>query len=120
MKCALPSSALVWNRDLEKAATTQSWAMSVLQFFDHHDLEGHTVGWRVSSTGYAYGQLGENIAGQYGGVAEVVAAWMASPGHCKTILDPAYKDFGGACVKNTHPKTQYQTYWTTVFGAPAS
>ena len=46
---------------------------------------------------------GENIATGYTSEREVVDAWIKSPGHCKNIMNKAYKEMGVARVGN---------YWT--------
>jgi uncharacterized protein YkwD len=117
---APPSAPLMWNADLESAAQGHSQVMSTYQFFAHEDPWKNSVGNRVSKTAYKYQQVGENIAAGYMDVPSVMAAWMKSPPHCKVILIPTLKDFGGACVQNTHANSQYKNYWTTVFGLPAN
>ena len=44
--------------------------------------------------GYESRLTGENIA--YGPVSaeEVVAGWLASPGHCENIMEPRFRDIG--------------------------
>ena len=38
----------------------------------------------------------------------VIEGWIKSPGHCKNIMNPAYKEIGAARKGN---------YWTLVLGA---
>ena len=49
-------------------------------------------------------------------VAEVVAGWMASDGHCANLMNPAFRDIGLACVSGTASNV-YRSYWTMVLGA---
>jgi uncharacterized protein YkwD len=46
----------------------------------------------------------------------VMSGWLASAGHCANLMNPVYKDFGAACVRND--ATTYERYWTQVFAAP--
>ena len=49
-------------------------------------------------------------------MASVVAAWMASPGHCANLMNNRFRDIGLACVSGTASNT-YRTYWTLSLGA---
>jgi uncharacterized protein YkwD len=49
---------------------------------------------RISAAGYDWQDAGENIATGYLTPASVVAAWMASPDHCRNILDPSFRNVG--------------------------
>jgi uncharacterized protein YkwD len=59
---------------------------------------------------------GENIAAGQRSVADVVAGWMASDGHCANIMAPGFRDVGLACVGG-NTGTTYGTYWTMVLGS---
>ena len=64
----------------------------------------------------AWDTLGENIAAGQESVASVMAAWMASPGHCSNIMGVNYTEVGVACVINN--SSTYRTYWTMDLGRP--
>jgi uncharacterized protein YkwD len=49
---------------------------------------------RLGAAHYDWQRAAENIATGYPSPAAVVAGWMASPGHCRNILDPAFRDVG--------------------------
>ncbi len=51
-------------------------------------------GARVSAVGFRWSTVGENIATGFATPRRVVAAWMASQGHCQNILDPIYTNVG--------------------------
>lgn len=78
---------------------------------------GSNFAGRISAVGYNWQSAGENIATGFGTPREVVQAWMASPDHCRNILDPSFRDVGtgvtGAAVGSfaTQPST-----WTQDFG----
>jgi uncharacterized protein YkwD len=87
------------------------------------DCFGHTcgpvpdLGERDSEAGYGeWTYVGENIAAGYVSPEEVVAGWMASPGHRANILSPSYTEIGIGLSSGG----QYGVYWTEEFGARAS
>jgi uncharacterized protein YkwD len=82
---------------LRAAAGRYAHSMVLHDFFAHVSPGGSTLRRRVARAGYASGTLGENIAAATGADASpkaIVAAWMASPGHRRNILDPDYRDVG--------------------------
>ena len=49
----------------------------------------------------------------------VVAAWMASPGHCRNILDPDYSAVGTGLVNAAiEPFSSQPATWTQDFALP--
>lgn len=107
--------ALVWNSQLQQAATAHSTDMSTKDFFAHTGSDGGTLRQRLPSAGYNYSSAGENIAAGYTSVSQVVAAWMASTtGHCENIMKSTHRDMGVSCKIYT-PST-YRTYWTMELG----
>jgi uncharacterized protein YkwD len=69
-------------------------------FFDHVSPTGSTLRSRLAGAGYpgrGACTLGENIAtasGKLGAPTEIVAAWMASPGHRRNILARDFREVG--------------------------
>lgn len=117
-------SALTTDQKLTAAAQSHSRDMASNNFFDHRGSTGSMVGDRVTAVSYSWRSVGENIAAGYGDAAEVVAGWMASPGHRASILNCAYVHTGigylhdpndGKLADGDGP---YYRYWTQVFGAP--
>jgi uncharacterized protein YkwD len=43
-------------------------------------------------------------------------AWIASPGHCANLMNPAFVEVGVACVSTSG--ASYPTYWTMNLGTP--
>jgi hypothetical protein len=72
--------------------------MAQYGYFDHADPAppiARDPFTRVSQCGYtASGFVGENIAKGQRSPAEVVAAWLASPGHKQNIEDPSFQTTG--------------------------
>jgi uncharacterized protein YkwD len=98
----LTRSAQNWNQ----------WMVGSGQFTHGNNFAG-----RISAVGYDWQTAGENIATGFATPRSVVAAWMASPDHCRNILDPNFRDVGTgmspAAVGTwaTQPST-----WTQDFG----
>lgn len=101
-----PTTKVSWNSQLELAAYSHSSDMYQNQYFSHTGLDGSNAGVRIDRTGYNWMAYGENIATGYSTEQQVVDAWIKSPGHCKNIMNKAYKEMGVARVGN---------YWTQEF-----
>jgi uncharacterized protein YkwD len=76
--------------------------MAAEGYFEHQSPDGSTPLSRMRAAGYISSsrvgyEVGENIAWGTQNLAsprEIVAAWMASPGHRANILDPHFRDTG--------------------------
>lgn len=80
---------------------------------DHIRPDGSKWSTVLNDLGYHYMTAGENVAGGIVTPAEVVAAWMDSPGHRANILNPEYNMIG---VATTYIEdSQYHTYWEQMF-----
>jgi len=70
---------------------------------------------RDAQAGYdGWTTIGENIAGGYATPEQVVAQWMASPGHRDNILSPKFTEIG---IGVAWGGGRYGTYWTQEFGS---
>ncbi len=93
---------LVPNIRLERAAQGHTESMAFGDYFEHVGPRGETPLTRMRAAGYIYSsqlgyEVGENIGWGtlwLGTPREVVAAWMASPGHRANILDAHFRDTG--------------------------
>jgi uncharacterized protein YkwD len=72
--------------------SAQSWNERMVATGDF--THGDNFAGRISAVGYDWQTAGENIATGYPTPRAVVAAWMASPDHCRNILDPNFRDVG--------------------------
>jgi uncharacterized protein YkwD len=80
-----------------------------------HTADGRTLDARAQAAGYTgWKALGENLAGGYDTPEEVVAAWLASPGHRAIILTPSYTETGVGCAWNDG--SPYGSFWVQEFG----
>ncbi|MCO7519746.1 MULTISPECIES: CAP domain-containing protein [unclassified Pseudomonas] len=108
--------ALTWSTPLAGVAATHTRNMANQNFFDHIDREGRTPGDRAELAGYLYRQIGENIAAGRDTARKVVDGWLASPGHCATLMNPDFRELGAAYAVD--PKSDAGIYWTGLFGTP--
>ncbi|MEU7019255.1 sigma-70 family RNA polymerase sigma factor [Streptomyces sp. NPDC046203] len=102
---------LTGNALLTRAAQGQSDDMAARDFFDHTNPDGDGPGERVTAAGYQWSTYGENIAKGQRTPAEVMEAWMNSPGHRANILNCDFREIGIGLHTGGGP------YWTQVFGA---
>lgn len=117
-KIGLPD--LIKDPGLSKSAEIKMQDMFQKQYFQHVSPSGDSVSDVVRKTGYEYIVVGENLAlGVFAGDAQVVAAWMASPGHKKNILDARYEEIGLAVGQGMY---QGRKQWLIVqhFAKPLS
>jgi len=111
-----PTTALAWNAKLFAAAEGHSRDMAVNNYFSHTALSGRTASQRVTDAGYVWRATGENIAAGQRDVNTVMNGWLASDGHCRNIMNPAYQDVAVACVQQAG--STYGRYWTMVLARP--
>ncbi|MEY2690545.1 MAG: hypothetical protein RL375_4745 [Pseudomonadota bacterium] len=105
-----PAAALSWNPTLYAAAAGHAVDMAVNNYFAHQNPAGQAVRDRVVDLGYAYQLVAENIAAGQPGLEQVLAAWLASEGHCANLMQPAVRDVALACA--SEQGAHYATYWT--------
>ncbi|MCQ4296589.1 CAP domain-containing protein [Pseudomonas stutzeri] len=108
--------ALSWNAKLGDTALAHSRDMARQDYFSHQAPDGSHVSDRAGRAGYAWQRIGENIAAGQGSAEQVMAGWLASPGHCSNIMNPDFTQMGAAYA--TNQDSAAMSYWTQVFGAP--
>lgn len=101
------------NPKLTLAAQRHSDDMVARHFFSHTNPDGAGPGQRITATGYRWSTWGENIAYGQKTPADVMNAWMNSPGHRANILNCAFQEIGVGVNLDTGTP-----YWTQDFGAP--
>ena len=109
---------------LTGAAVAFSAQMVGRSFFAHRAPGGPDLEARLRRAGYLGPRtpvwvVGENLAWARGTAATprgIVAAWMASPGHRKNILEPDFRDVGIGAVAGTPGDAGDGVTITTDFG----
>ncbi len=109
-------ATVAWNSNLLNAAAGHSADMASQNYFSHTSLDGRSFDQRISAAGYAWSNVGENIAAGQSSVSSVMADWMASAGHCANIMNSRFTEVGVACVINN--ASTYRSYWTMNLGRP--
>jgi uncharacterized protein YkwD len=77
--------ALRRNARAEAAAKDHAEDMARNGFFGHRGSNGSTLGGRLRAAGCRFTAAGENIAKAWKTDDQVVAAWIASPGHQRNM-----------------------------------
>jgi len=111
-------SALTANTTLNQAAANKLDDMFAQQYFEHISPSGTGPAALVDGVGYAYLRVGENLAlGNFASDAELVQAWMDSPGHRANIMADGFSELGVAASKGTF---EGEKVWLAVqtFGLP--
>ena len=109
------ANPLSWDDRLEQTAIRHSQDMATHDIFSHTGSDGSSVSDRATESGYSWSRIGENIAAGQTSAEQAIDGWLASPGHCRNIMEPAFTDMSVAC--NANPSTEFGSYWTQVLGA---
>lgn len=110
-----PAVALQWNDILFSAAARHALDMATRNYFSHDTPEGISFSQRLTTEGYTWRSAGENIAAGQTSVNSVMAAWLASEGHCRNIMNPGFTEVAVACVSQSG--TAFATYWAMELGS---
>jgi len=105
-----------WSCTLKRAAQGHSEDMGENNFFSHTGSDGLRVSHRVDDVDYDWMMVGENIAAGFNSAGAVVNGWLNSPGHCATVMNPAYTET--ATALHLPLGSDYSTYWTMIMAKP--
>jgi uncharacterized protein YkwD len=98
---------------LDRSAQGWTNAMVGRRDFTH----GTDFAARISAVGFEWSSAGENIATGFRTPESVVAAWMASTGHCRNILSPTFREVGtGLSDRSIAGASTLGGTWTQDFG----
>ncbi len=98
------------SQKLTAAAAGHASNMATRGYFSHTSPNGRSVGDRVDRQGYNYCVVNENLSYGRKNLANVINAWMNSPGHRRNILNPKVTEFGVAQAPGG--------YWVLVMARP--
>jgi uncharacterized protein YkwD len=99
---------------LGAAARHHSADMAATGYFAHWLSDGTSWDVNIWQHGYRFTGIGENLAKGQLTAEEVVADWIASPGHNANLLEPYFYAVGLALVINPVEPKGY--YWTITLG----
>ena len=112
-----PAAALLTaSAPLQRAALAHARDMALSSFLDHRGSDGSSPSDRVSRAGYEWQAVAENVAAGSTTAEDVVAGWLASPGHCANLMNSRYSATGVAVV--VEQESEKGAYWVQVFAAP--
>jgi uncharacterized protein YkwD len=105
---------LAFDPHLEAVAQAHSRHLATDTFFAHDNPEGMTPWDRLDAIDPPFWGAGaENIAAGHDTPAEVMTAWMNSPGHRANILKDNIEYLGVGCWYSED--SQHDYYWTQLF-----
>jgi uncharacterized protein YkwD len=106
------------NSKLDTSARLKVQDMIDEGYFEHTSPEGITVSDLGDKVGYSYIVMGENLAlGNFSSAAELLDAWMNSPGHRANILNANYEEMGAAAFVGTY-QGRTEIFAVQHFGTP--
>lgn len=111
-----PAPPLTLSVSLTAAASLHSLDMAKRGSLGHEGTDGSASGDRMTRAGYIWQASGENIAAGQADAEGAVAAWLGSPGHCATLMEPRFTETGIAFA--LAPGKNPNVYWTQVFATP--
>jgi uncharacterized protein YkwD len=93
-RASVGSPALQPDALLTSAAEARATELLSAAYFDHTRPDGRSFATAVADAGYPYLHVAENLAMDYFDDRAIVRAWLASPTHRTTALNPAYIHVG--------------------------
>ncbi len=93
--------------DLEAAGTKTNMHVTPVGAVNY--TSGMTFTERVEAENYDWAWVGENVAYGFSTPEKVMAAWLASPGHCANIMSAKFTELGLG---------KAGSYWTQDFASP--
>ena len=119
-------SSLHLNSKLDAAAQAKANDMAHRNYWSHYTPSGNPPWVFVSSAGYSYLKLGENLAAGFSSEQATINGWLASPPHRENLLDPAFSDVGFGFANNSNytsagggPMTVVVAFYGKPAGTPA-
>jgi uncharacterized protein YkwD len=110
------TTALQENTALTDAAQSHAEDMATHNFLGHGGSSGSMPGGRAKAFGYAWTEVGENVAAGQSTAEEVVDTWLASASHCENLMNPGYSQTGIAHAISYN--SDKGIYWVQIFGQP--
>jgi uncharacterized protein YkwD len=106
--------ALQLDAILTTVAAAHARDMAARGRMSHLGSDGSEPAERMTRAGYPWALVAENVAAGQRSVDEVIATWLASPGHCSNIMNPLFREFGLGYVFDAGAPDG--TYWVQTFG----
>ena len=109
--------ALRLNAKLPATAQKHAEDMARGGFFDHQSPNGRSLQERVSSEGYHWQIIAENLSAGLSSPKATSDAWMTSPGHRDNMLHRYFNEAGVGYFRPSDKgkRSQYPHYWVILF-----
>lgn len=104
---------LKWNDSLYRAALQHAHDLRAQAYFEHDSKDGRSPGDRMAQQGYVWQSYGENMAAGQDSLDELFLSWLQSVPHCKTLMQPDFKEFGLVCSEKAG-----RLYWVLDMAEP--
>ncbi|MFD0669764.1 CAP domain-containing protein [Ramlibacter sp. MAHUQ-53] len=101
---------------LDRAAAGHAQDMARHSYLEHRGRDGSHASERATRAGYRWRAVGENLASGPTSAREVVQGWLASPGHCANLMQPAFTEMGLAYAVDLD--SEAGIYWAQVLARP--
>jgi uncharacterized protein YkwD len=105
------------NAVLNTAAQHRADDMATRGYFAHTSPQGISPCFWVTSAGYVYSSVAENISAGHETTEAVERAWMNSQGHRKNILNAKYTDVGFGIARGMY-RGRMTTFVVEILAAP--
>jgi uncharacterized protein YkwD len=102
-----PAEPLMWHPNLDNAAEAHANDMFQNDVLTHEGSDGSNLDTRLQRANYPASHWGENVAKGPITPAQCVQAFKDSPGHCKVMSSPNFRQVGIAKIGE---------YWVFDFG----
>jgi uncharacterized protein YkwD len=103
---------------LTQVARKHSAGMACGNSFSHADPDLGTVDQRLTSEGYTFSAVGENIAYGYLDPEGVVSAWMDSQAHRENLLSIDFTRVGIGYARVEGRTNDQGAFWTIILATP--
>jgi uncharacterized protein YkwD len=107
---------VTFSAALTDIALLHSVDMATRGSLGHQGSDGSFSAERITRAGYQWQFSGENVASGLRDADTVVAGWVASPGHCATLMGAQFTEMGVAFA--LAPSSDPPIYWTQLFATP--
>ncbi|MDW8338933.1 MAG: CAP domain-containing protein [Thermoleophilia bacterium] len=108
------------SRALRRAAVLKGIRVAACGALSHAPC-GTDVTAAVRAVGYRYARFGETLfatSRRHPSARSVVAAWLRSPPHRETLLDPEFRELGAARIEAPTLLGSATTVWVTALATP--
>jgi uncharacterized protein YkwD len=110
------AAALRWDEQLAVSSTRYAAELARRKTLSHEGQVAATLAERLRAAGYPMRSAAENLASDRNEPFEaLLQLWLASPAHCRNLMDADFRDAGLACVSGEGDAAG-QRFWVLHLG----